>query len=86
MDPGPHGSPDRSNPITEEHTMANNHGNTPAAWTGVSVAMVGFVVGAVGLMLDPISLPVFYVGLALAVGSFFLFLVMAKMGLHEEKH
>ena len=25
--------------------MANNHGNTPAAWTAVSVAMLGFLVG-----------------------------------------
>ncbi|MFW6774651.1 HGxxPAAW family protein [Nocardioides sp. CPCC 205120] len=66
--------------------MSNNHGNTPAAWTSVFVAMIGFLVGSVGLMLDPINLPVFYVGLGLAVGSFFLFLVMAKMGLHEEKH
>ncbi|MDT9594534.1 HGxxPAAW family protein [Nocardioides zeae] len=66
--------------------MANNHGNTPAAWTGVSVALLGFAVGSVGLMLDPINMVVFWVGLALAVGAFFLFLVLAKMGLHEEKH
>ena len=31
--------------------MSDNHGNTPAAWTAVTVAMLGFVVGAVGLML-----------------------------------
>lgn len=66
--------------------MSNNHGNTPAAWTGVGVALIGFLVASVGLMFTPVNLPVFYVGLALAVGSFFLFLVMAKMGLHEEKH
>ena len=33
--------------------MSDNHGNTPAAWTAVAVAMLGFVVGGVGLMLDP---------------------------------
>ncbi|WP_028473690.1 HGxxPAAW family protein [Nocardioides alkalitolerans] len=66
--------------------MSNNHGNTPAAWTGVSVSMLGFVVGGIALMLDPINLPLFYVGLALAAGAFLVFLVMAKMGLHEEKH
>ncbi|HEY1135281.1 MAG TPA: HGxxPAAW family protein [Nocardioides sp.] len=66
--------------------MSNNHGNTPAAWTGVAVALLGFLIGSVALMLDPISLPIFFVGLAIAVGAFFLFLVMAKMGLHEEKH
>ncbi|MDF9715628.1 hypothetical protein INN71_07830 [Nocardioides sp. ChNu-153] len=66
--------------------MSNNHGNTPAAWTGVTVALVGFAVGSVGLMLDPINLVVFYIGLGLAIGSFVLFLVMAKLGLHEETH
>ena len=25
--------------------MSDNHGNTPAAWTAVSVALLGFVVG-----------------------------------------
>ena len=25
--------------------MADNHGNTPAAWTAVGVAMLGFLVG-----------------------------------------
>lgn len=63
--------------------MSDNHGNTPAAWTAVVVALVGFVVGGVGLMLDPISFVVFWVGVAIVVASGLLFLVMAKMGLHE---
>ena len=36
--------------------MSDNHGNTPAAWTAVTVAMLGFVVGGVALMLDPVSM------------------------------
>ena len=63
--------------------MSDNHGNTPAAWTAVVVALVGFVVGGVGLMLDPVSWLVFYVGVAIVVGSGVLFAVMARMGLHE---
>ena len=47
--------------------MSNNHGNTPAAWTAVAVALAGFVVGGVGLMLDPISYLVFWVGVAMVV-------------------
>lgn len=66
--------------------MSQNHGNTPAAWTGVTVAMVGFIVGAVGLMLTPVSMPVFYVGAAIAVASLVVFGVMAKMGLNDEGH
>ena len=60
-----------------------HHGNTPAAWTAVTVAMVGFVVGGVGLMLDPVSMPVFWVGIALGVASLVVFVVMAKMGLNR---
>lgn len=63
--------------------MSDNHGNTPAAWTAVVVALVGFVVGGVGLMLSPISMPVFWVGVAIVVVAGVLFVVMAKMGLHE---
>ena len=46
-----------------------HHGNTPAAWTAVTVAMLGFVVGGIALMLDPVSMPVFA--------------VMAKMGMND---
>lgn len=66
--------------------MADNHGNTPAAWTAVAVAMVGFVIGSVALMLSPISLVLFWVGIAVAVLALPLFLVMAKMGYNEESH
>ena len=62
--------------------MADNHGNTPAAWTAVSVAMLGFLVGSIALMLDPVRMPMFWVGVALAVAALPIFLVMGKMGLH----
>ena len=42
--------------------MSDNHGNTPAAWTGVTVALLGFLVGGIGLMLDPVSMTLFWVG------------------------
>jgi len=66
--------------------MADNHGNTPAAWTGVTVAIVGFVVGGVGLMLDPVNMILFWVGCALGVGALLVFAVMAKMGLNGTEH
>ena len=66
--------------------MANNHGNTPAAWTAVSVAMLGFLVGSVALMLSPISELLFWIGIALGVVALPLFLVMAKLGFHGDPH
>lgn len=61
----------------------SGHGNTPAAWTAVVVGLLGFLVGGVGLMLDPVSMMVFWVGVVLTVVAGVLFLVMARMGLHD---
>jgi len=65
---------------------ADNHGNTPAAWTGVSVAMIGFVVAGIGLMLSPISLVVFWVGLALLPLSLVVWRAMEKLGMGDAQH
>jgi hypothetical protein len=66
--------------------MADNHGNTPAAWTGVAVAMVGFVIGSLALMRDPINETWLIVGLVLAAIALPVFLVMSKMGLNASDH
>jgi hypothetical protein len=63
--------------------MSANHGNTPAAWTGVLLGMVGFVVGAIGLMLDPISYPIFWVGVGIVVLGGVAWVVMDRMGLGD---
>ncbi|QBX56850.1 hypothetical protein EXE58_16285 [Nocardioides seonyuensis] len=63
-----------------------HHGNTPAAWTAVAVAMVGFVVGSIALMLTPINLPMLYVGLALAAIALPVFLVMSRLGFNSTDH
>ncbi|MBF4763850.1 hypothetical protein ISU07_12000 [Nocardioides islandensis] len=60
-----------------------HHGNTPAAWTAVTVAMVGFVVGGIALMLDPVSMPLFWIGVAIGIASLVVFVVMAKMGMND---
>jgi hypothetical protein len=66
--------------------MSDNHGNTPAAWFAVAVAMLGFVVGGVGLMFDPVSMVLFWVGVAIGVASLVVFVVMARMGLNGPGH
>lgn len=63
--------------------MSSNHGNTPAAWTAVTVAFAGFVVGGLALMMTPVSMPVFWVGMALLPISLVVFVVMTKMGLGD---
>jgi hypothetical protein len=66
--------------------MSDNHGNTPAAWAAVAVAMLGFVVGGIGLMFNPVSMVIFWVGVALGVVSLLVFVVMARMGLNDQGH
>jgi hypothetical protein len=66
--------------------MSDNHGNTPAAWSAVAIALLGFVVGGVALMLDPVSMPIFWVGVALTAASLVVYLVMAKMGFNHSGH
>jgi len=58
--------------------MSDNHGNTPAAWTAVTIALVGFVVGGVGLMAG--SMVVFWIGVAMAPVAIIAGTVMSRMG------
>ena len=58
--------------------MSANHGNTPAAWTGVFVVLVGFVVGGLGLTFE--NWIVFWIGVALLPIGAIVAYVMAKMG------
>ena len=66
--------------------MSDNHGNTPAAWTAVFIGLAGFVVGGLALMLDPVSMPLFWVGIAMLPLALVVFAVMTKMGLGESGH
>ncbi|CUR54052.1 Membrane protein [metagenome] len=65
---------------------ADSHGNTPAAWTGVSVAMIGFVVAGIGLMLSPINMVVFWIGMAFLPLSLVVWRAMEKMGMGTAQH
>ena len=66
--------------------MSDNHGNTPAAWAAVGVAMLGFVVAGIGLMFDPVKMSVFWVGVGIGAVSVVIFAVMARMGLNGPSH
>jgi hypothetical protein len=60
-----------------------HHGNTPAAWTGVTLILVGFLVGGVGLVID--SWLVFWIGVALCPIGVIVGKVMQKMGLGADQ-
>lgn len=66
--------------------MSDNHGNTPAAWTAVILALVGFVVGGAGLMFDPVNMVVFWIGVVITLAAGVVFVAMDKAGLHESSH
>jgi len=62
--------------MTEAH---NTHGSTPAAWTAVSIIMIAFVVGGIGVLL---ALPwLFWVGVGLVVVGVIVGKVMQMMGM-----
>ena len=62
--------------MSEEH---DNHGSTPAAWTAVTIVMIAFLVGAIGVLMS--NAVVFWVGVALIVVGLIVGKVMQMMGL-----
>lgn len=59
-----------------------HHGNTPAAWTGVTIMLIGWVVGGIGLVLD--NWVMFWVGVALQPVGLIVGKVMQMMGMGAE--
>jgi len=49
----------------------------------VTVAMLGFVLGGIALMLDPVNMTLFWVAVALGAVALIVFAIMAKMGLNS---
>ncbi|TQJ87452.1 HGxxPAAW family protein [Streptomyces sp. SLBN-31] len=61
----------------------SSHGHTPAAWTGVIIAFIGFCVsGAFMVMAQPVG---FWAGMALVVIGGIVGWVMSAMGLGQPK-
>jgi hypothetical protein len=59
--------------------MSAGHGNTLAAWTGVAIVLLGFIVGGLGLVLE--NMPLFFAGVALGPVGGIVGYVMGKMGM-----
>ena len=59
-----------------------HHGNTPAAWMGVLIILVGFTLGGLGLVVQ--SWPMFWIGVVVGVLGPVVGKIMQKMGLGAE--
>jgi hypothetical protein len=60
----------------------DDHGSTPAAWTAVTIIMIAFLVGGIGVVA---ALPwLFWAGVALVVVGIVVGKVMQMMGLGSE--
>ena len=62
----------------------DNHGSTPAAWTAVTIIMVAFLVGGIGVVVAQPWL--FGVGAALVVLGLVVGKVMQMMGLRADQN
>ncbi|CAL9315663.1 HGxxPAAW family protein [Streptomyces rubradiris] len=62
---------------------SHGHGHTPAAWTGVIIAFIGFcVAGAFMVMAQPVG---FWAGMALTLLGGVVGAIMRAMGLGQPK-
>ncbi len=60
----------------------DDHGSTPAAWTAVTIIMIAFLVGGIGVVA---AVPwLFWAGVALVVVGIVVGKVMQMMGLGSE--
>jgi hypothetical protein len=68
----------------KEQVMAgSSHGHTPAAWTGVTIVVIGFCVsGAFMVMAQPVG---FWAGMVIAALGGVVGVVMRQMGLGQPK-
>jgi hypothetical protein len=57
---------------------ADNHGSTPAAWTAVTIILIGFIVGAAGLLMA--SPLIFWIGIVMVLGGGVVGYVMSLLG------
>ncbi|MFE6160653.1 HGxxPAAW family protein [Streptomyces sp. NPDC056486] len=60
-----------------------SHGHTPAAWTGVIIAVIGFcVAGAFMVMANPLG---FWAGMVIILGGGVVGMIMRAAGLGQAK-
>lgn len=63
--------------------MSAQHGNTVAAWAGVAIMMLGFVLGAIGMLVPSTS--VFWSGVIVLFVGPVAGLVLQKLGFGQSR-
>jgi hypothetical protein len=59
-------SQSRSQVAAGEEAPHDQHGNSPAAWTAVTIVLIAFTVGAIAMVLGP-NWVLFWISVAIAV-------------------
>ena len=57
-----------------------HHGRTPAAWTGVTIAMIGFIFGGIAMVIGP-NWTLFWISVAILVVAMIVTGILRKLGL-----
>lgn len=57
-----------------------HHGRTTAAWTGVTIAMIGFIVGGVAMVIGP-NWTLFWISVAILAVALIVTAILRKLGL-----
>jgi hypothetical protein len=70
--------PDAQSERTREKHV--HHGRTPAAWTGVTIAMIGFIVGGIAMVIGP-NWTLFWISVAILVVALIVTAILRKLGL-----
>ena len=66
-----------------QNSYGNDHGNTPAAWTAVIIMIIGFVVGAIAVIMENWLL--FWIGgVGVVVVGAIVGKVMQMMGMGQQ--
>jgi hypothetical protein len=61
----------------------NDHGNTPAAWTAVIIMLIGFLIGAIAVIM--LNWPLFWIGgVGVVVVGAIVGKVMQMMGMGKQ--
>ncbi|WP_328994811.1 hypothetical protein OG394_09895 [Kribbella sp. NBC_01245] len=74
-----------STPATPTEEVHDHHGNTPAAWTAVTIVLIAFTLGAIAIVLGP-NWVLFWVSVALAVVGALIGKVLQLLGFGASEH